>query len=451
MPRPERVLDPTEGPVSAFAVQLRALRARAGGAAYRELARGTGFSATTLAEAAGGRRMPTLEVTLAYVKACGGDVAEWQDRWLAASAALTDDRHDQDAEAPYPGLRAFQFGDADRFFGRERLVGQLLADLIGRRFLAVFGASGSGKSSLLRAGLPPAVAGRNGGERFAVLTPGADPMRHLTATLDGSRPDLLVVDQFEEVFTLCTQEEERQRFIDALLDLAEHRDPTAEASAGSVTGTTVVIGVRADFYPRCGGYSRLVAAMHGAQVLVGPMTADELRDAVCRPAAQAGFSVERALSATVVSDALRQPGALPLVSHAMRETWLRRQGNVLTLVGYQAAGGVEGALALTAERVYGGLTAQQQRIARDLLLPDCAGRGHRGHPAPADPGAVGGARLGRPHRGRGAAGCRPAAHARRGNGRRRSRGADPLLAEAARVAVGRPGRFADAPPAHRGG
>lgn len=344
--------------VSAFAVQLRALRAQAGGASYRELAKGTAFSATTLAEAAGGRRLPTLPVALAYVKACGGDVAEWRERWQATTEVLTADRHDDDeAEAPYPGLRTFQFDDADRFFGRERLLGRLVPDLAGRRFLAVFGASGSGKSSLLRAGLLPAVAAREDGTRFAVLTPGSDPAQQLAAAVRDSQPDLLVVDQFEEVFTLCAREEERRRFIDALLDLT-----------GSATGVTVVIGVRADFYPRCGGYPRLVAAMDGAQLLIGSMTADELRDAICRPAVQAGFSVERALSSTVVADALRQPGALPLVSHAMRETWLRRTGNVLTLAGYQAAGGVEGALARTAERVYAGLTEEQRRIARDLLL-----------------------------------------------------------------------------------
>jgi hypothetical protein len=360
MPRPERALDVTGGPVSVLALELRALRAGAGGTSYRELARQTAFSATTLAEAAGGRRMPTLEVTLAYVKACGGDVADWEDRWQATMATLTADRHDdEDTEAPYPGLRAFQFADADRFFGREQLVSRLLRDLAGRRFLAVFGASGSGKSSLLRAGLVPAVAAADGDISFAVLTPGSEPVRHLSATLRTSRPGLLVVDQFEEVFTLCAREEERQRFIDALLDLTED---------GGSAGTTVVIGVRADFYPRCGSYPRLVTAMHGAQLLVGSMTADELSEAISRPAAQAGFSVERALSATVVSDALRQPGALPLVSHAMRETWLRRRGNVLTLAGYQAAGGVEGALTRTAERVYAGLTDQQQRIARDLLL-----------------------------------------------------------------------------------
>ncbi|MEV6844046.1 WD40 repeat domain-containing protein [Actinoplanes sp. NPDC051411] len=363
MPRPERALDSTDGPVSALALELRALRSGAGGPAYRELARHTAFSATTLAEAAGGRRMPTLEVTLAYVKACGGDLAEWEDRWQATMAALTADRHDdEEAEAPYPGLRAFQFADADRFFGREQLVGRLVRDLSRRRFLAVFGASGSGKSSLLRAGLLPAVAAGDADLRFAVLTPGVESMRHLSAALGASPPDLLVVDQFEEVFTLCTREEERRRFIDALLDL------TSTPVTRSATAIKVVIGVRADFYPRCGSYPRLVTAMHGAQVLVGSMTADELREAICQPAVQAGFSVERALSATVVSDALRQSGALPLVSHAMRETWLRRRGNVLTLAGYQAAGGVEGALARTAERVYSGLTDQQQLIARDLLL-----------------------------------------------------------------------------------
>lgn len=112
MPRPERVVDPAGEPVQEFAHQLRELRARVGGPGYRELAKRTSFSATTLAEAAGGRRLPTLEVTPAYVEACGGDTAEWRGRWQAISAALAADRHDEvlgsEHDAPFPGLVAFQ-------------------------------------------------------------------------------------------------------------------------------------------------------------------------------------------------------------------------------------------------------------------------------------------------------------------------------------------------------
>ncbi|MEU3573272.1 AAA family ATPase, partial [Kitasatospora sp. NPDC036755] len=169
MPRRESPLDPGDGPLLRFAGDLRALRERAGRPPYRQLALRAHCSAASLSVAAGGRRLPSLAVTLAYVQACGGDVREWQHRWQLLAADLAADtaarRRAQDVgRAPYPGAAAFEAADAERFFGREALLDRLLALLDERRLVVVSGPSGAGKSSLVRAGLlarlggPPATA-----------------------------------------------------------------------------------------------------------------------------------------------------------------------------------------------------------------------------------------------------------------------------------------------------
>ena len=168
---------------------------------------------------------------------------------------------------------------------------------------------------------------------------------------------LVVVDQFEEVFTLCA-EQEREQFLKLLL--------TAVAEPNS--RTRVVVGARADFYPRCAQYPDLVEALRDAQVLVGPMNTEELRRAISAPAAAVDCVVEGALLVRIVADAAGQTGALPLISHALRETWRRRRGNTLSLSGYEAAGGIHHALARTAEATYQALSADQQRVARAILL-----------------------------------------------------------------------------------
>ncbi|WP_396784875.1 hypothetical protein [Microbispora sp. H10670] len=301
---------------------------------------------------------------------------------------------DDGARGPYAGLAAFQPEDADWFFGRERLTEDLVSRVRQSRFLVVFGASGSGKSSLLRAGLLPAIGGggsATAGWPILLFAPGPHPLEecaarlaalsggsatslhdelakesralHLTALqILADRPAdsemLVVVDQFEEVFTLCRDTRERERFIDVLV--------TAARAANS--RTRVVLGVRADFYARCAEQPDLVEALGGAQLLVGPMSTEELRQAITKPASRAGCAVEGALLARVVADAAGQANVLPLVSHALRETWRRRRGNTLALSGYEAAGGIKNALAQTAETVYAGLTPRQQDLARGIFL-----------------------------------------------------------------------------------
>ena len=169
---------------------------------------------------------------------------------------------------------------------------------------------------------------------------------------------LLIVDQFEEVFTLCRDEVERQQFIAALLQ-------AAEASNGR---TVVVPTIRADFYGRCAEYRQLANRLQIDQVLVGPLSEEELRQVIERPAALNGLRLESGLTDMMVSDVTGEPGALPLMSHALVETWRRRRGHTLTLAGYIASGGVAGAIAQTADNVFEQLSSDQQTIARNIFL-----------------------------------------------------------------------------------
>lgn len=403
MGRPERPIDPAAGPLQQLAYDLRQLRQAAGKPSYKKLSGRVPYSVTALSEAAGGDIFPTLDVTLAYVAACGGDRAQWEARWraveqqLAANGRAAADQASEVTEAqnaPYLGLTAFQLDDADRFFGRKGVVDDLVERLKKKSFLALFGSSGSGKSSVLRAGLIPAVLeGRVTGSQdwqTILLTPGEHPLRELATHLaelgsipagsiweelgaDPTRtaltirqvltkepqvPRLFVVDQFEEVFTLCQDMRERVRFIDALLVLR----------AESANRVTVVLGIRADFYPRCAEHADLLVALQDAQVLLGPMQPGDLRAAITQPAAKDGLMVEPELVATILADVVERPGALPLLSHALLQTWRRRKGSRLTLAGYQSAGGVEGAITQTAEGVYIAFNESQQRIARRVFM-----------------------------------------------------------------------------------
>ncbi|WP_460849680.1 NACHT and WD repeat domain-containing protein [Phytohabitans suffuscus] len=297
--------------------------------------------------------------------------------------------------APYVGLAAFRTADAGKFFGRDRLVAQLCARVAERRFVIVVGASGSGKSSLLQAGLlhhaqTHGLRGTADGPRL-VMAPGPRPLEECAARLAAlagtaasplhaalrddprslhltalqalvDKPSgaelLVVVDQFEEVFTLCADPDERAQLVAVL----------AEAAHASNSRTRVVLGVRADFYAHCAEYPVLVDALRDAQVLVGPMTTAELRSAITQPALDVGCRVETALVSELIADATGQPGVLPLVSHALLETWRRRRGTTLTLAGYRTAGGLDQSVAHTAETVYTSLSDTQQRWVRQLFV-----------------------------------------------------------------------------------
>jgi WD40 repeat protein/class 3 adenylate cyclase/tRNA A-37 threonylcarbamoyl transferase component Bud32/energy-coupling factor transporter ATP-binding protein EcfA2 len=253
-------------------------------------------------------------------------------------------------DCPYRGLLSFEAGDERFFFGREAVVADLVARVAGGELLAVVGASGSGKSSVLRAGLVAAArAGRIPGvDDAVVVTPGAEAVLGVP-----DQPEtLLVVDQFEELFVLCDGAARRAAFVDALL-----------ARRGRVA-----IGLRADVYGRLGAHADLAAAVAANQVLLGAMTDDELARAVAEPARLAGLRLEPGLVELILRDVAAEPGALPLLSHALRATWERRDGRTLTVEGYRASGGVTSAIARTADDVIDGLPADGRALARSVFL-----------------------------------------------------------------------------------
>ena len=304
---------------------------------------------------------------------------------------------------PYKGMVFFDEADADLFVGREALTNELAQKVLALsdpdnpapvRFLAVIGASGSGKSSLVRAGLAPALRWQSEAANWPVylLTPGAHSLESLALVLtrdnasataaavlvddlqsearsldlflkrqsaaSGASHVLLLVDQFEEVITLCRSEEERTAFIDNLM--------TAVAGQGPAL---VVIAMRADFYGHCAVYPALRAALSQQQVYIGAMGDPELRRAIEEPARRNRWEFEDGLVDLLLHDVGSEPGALPLLSHALLETWQRRRGRMLTFSGYTSSGGVRGAIAETAEAVFNDkLTLAQRVIARSIFL-----------------------------------------------------------------------------------
>ncbi|EPH44224.1 hypothetical protein ABT390_09700 [Streptomyces aurantiacus] len=367
MGRPETDIDPGQGPVQRFAFELRKLRQETGGITYRQMARQVEFSVTALSRAAAGEQLPSLPVALAYVTVCGGDPDEWEQRWRAAAreeAQRISGTADDGRPPPYRGLARFDVGDEHLFFGRGDLADDLARTATEHRVVAVVGPSGSGKSSLLRAGLVPRLRSLTGPARqpeaIRILTPGEHPVRTREDVLTpapGDGDTWLIVDQFEEVFTLCHDPVERADFLTRLL---------AATEPGS--GLRVVLGVRGDFYGRCLALPGLAAAVRGSSVPVGPMAADELRAVIVKPAQADGLIVERALTDRLIKEVSQEPGGLPLLSHALLETWRRRHGRTLTLRAYEAAGGIHGAIAQTAESLYTQLTPDQAAAARRILL-----------------------------------------------------------------------------------
>jgi WD40 repeat protein/DNA-binding SARP family transcriptional activator len=266
---------------------------------------------------------------------------------------------------PFKGLASFDVEDAGVFFGRERLVAEMVARLAGAPLMGIVGPSGSGKSSALRAGLLPALAAGvlPGSERWALalLRPGEHPLRALEQATAEAAPHgrlVVAVDQFEEAFTACREESERAAFVDALVACA--RDPHRRAA--------VLVAVRADFYGRCAAYPELWRLLGANQVPVGPMRRDELRRAIELPARRAGLRVEPDLTDALIADVEGEPGALPLLSTSLLELWQRRDGRALPLSAYEQAGGVHGAVARLAESAYERLDPERRQIARRILL-----------------------------------------------------------------------------------
>ena len=338
-------------------------------------------------------RYPDVPALLADVHAALGGSAE-----LGEVQGLLEIGELGELHNPYKGLRAFGEADADDFFGRELLVRDLLgrmgegSDLGG--FLAVVGPSGSGKSSVVRAGLAPAL--RRGGlpdsENWFItsMTPGAHPLEQLEAALlrvainppasllsqlkednrgllravrrilpdDGKTELVLIIDQFEELFTLVDDEAARASFLESLV--AAVLEPQSRLR--------VVITLRADFTDRPLQYVDFGEIMRPRMEFVLPLTPDELELAISGPARRTGLVLEAGLTQRIIREVGDQPGTLPLLQYALTELYNRRLGRRLTLDAYRETGGVTGALASRAEQIYTGLGEKERSAARQIFL-----------------------------------------------------------------------------------
>ena len=254
---------------------------------------------------------------------------------------------------PYKGLAPFEADDAEFFFGRERLVEELVGRLGDAPLLALVGPSGSGKSSLLRAGLLPAL-----GLDYVLVRPG-DALPELSA---GERI-VIAVDQFEEVFSGSVSEPERRAFVGALVEAAW--DPERRA--------LVLVAMRADFFGRLAPYVELADLIGPNHALLGPMSVGELRRAIEGPAERVGLQVEPALVDGLVDDVAGEAGGLPLLSTALVDLWREREGRSLTLSAYEQTGGVRGAVGRHAEAAFRSLDERGQVVARRVLLRLVAG------------------------------------------------------------------------------
>jgi WD40 repeat protein/energy-coupling factor transporter ATP-binding protein EcfA2 len=255
-----------------------------------------------------------------------------------------------DSRSPFRGLESFRPEDKEFFFGREQLTNQLVKKINEHPFLAVLGASGSGKSSLVMAGVIPSL-----GREYAYLKPGLNPVTALVETLETAKHDaILVVDQFEELFTLNQEEQLRLEFVKQLLKQLDVRQ--------------VIITMRADFLGEVSRYASLREQVQNHQEIIPPMNAAELRRSMEGQARQVGLRFEADLSQQMLDDVASEPGAMPLLQHALWMLWKQRHGRWLRSEEYRAFGGVRQAIASTAEEVYAKCSPAQQNRIQDIFL-----------------------------------------------------------------------------------
>ncbi|HEV8219581.1 MAG TPA: helix-turn-helix domain-containing protein [Streptosporangiaceae bacterium] len=428
-PDPARIASPQDAGRELTLARMRA------GLTVREVAKRSGIPVSTAGDYFSGRHLPPPtqpDLLPRLLRACGITAEAELQSWADAVAATRrpPGRRAAATRPPYQGLASFQPADALWFFGRtaltDRLAAMATAAGAGGRPLMLVGASGSGKSSLLRAGLiprliglePPGAAGPDGTPgaagpdgtdgpvspgRLALFTPGRQPLAALAGQLSqltrGNRTGtgaelasaletalrddpagaagllpvrgaaeqpVIVADQFEEVFTDCPDEDERRAFIRALCALSGR--------------AVVAIALRADFYEHALRYPQLSAALQDRQVVLGPMSLSQVRLAILGPARLAGLTVADGLVELLLADLApraashgpdadaHEAGALPLLSHALLAAWEHSHGGRLTVADYMAGGGIKDAIARTAERVYAELDPDQRDLARRLFL-----------------------------------------------------------------------------------
>ena len=395
-----------------FGDLLKYLRRRTG-MTQRELSIQVGYSNAQISRLESNERLPDLPtITARFLSAL---MLEEHPEVGARLLELAANMRKEDAPAtgfpPYKGLYFFDEADAELFFGREELTARLVKQIKNgaaseSRFLAVIGASGSGKSSVVRAGVLPTLRWEHSSANWLVhvITPTAHPLEalansfydplppattssqlsaqklsgvfgeqvhglheHLVSKAEEANAEhiLIVVDQFEELFTLCKNEAEQLAFAENLL-----------TATNTPHGPGIVlIAMRADFYAHCARFDSLRHALAHQQEYIGPMNMEELRKAIEKPAELGHWELEPGLADLMLQDigasagGIPEPGALPLLSHALLETWKHRRGRTLTLSGYTASGGVRGSIAETAEAVFHDqLEPEQRDIARQIFL-----------------------------------------------------------------------------------
>jgi uncharacterized protein YjbI with pentapeptide repeats/energy-coupling factor transporter ATP-binding protein EcfA2 len=324
------------------------------------------------------------------------------------------------AICPYKGLEYFDCNDQDPkyFYGRETLTDQLLDQVRQGSFLAIAGASGSGKSSVLRAGLIHQLKqGRrlSGSDRWQILIlqPGEHPLQSLAeaflaphlSTIERAKQlesaeqqlaqgaeglrrlihssphpkTLLVIDQFEEVFTLCQNLTERQQFFDCLLGALQSTQPTSTKDIPPPPNSkfkiqnsklSIVLAMRADFFSKCleQDYSGLAQQIQQNLVAITPMHRETLQNAILKPAKQVSLNLEPELIAQMLTDVEGSPGDLPLLQYTLTELWKHRTDNCLQLKTYTQLGGVMGTLQKRATQVYDSFSPEQQAAAQHIFL-----------------------------------------------------------------------------------
>jgi WD40 repeat protein/transcriptional regulator with XRE-family HTH domain len=397
-PRPERVTDRVE-----FAAALTALR-EAAGLSVRDLARRAGVPSATVSGYVSGRHLPNLaqpEALLAVLASCGVDghdeIAAWLDALRRVRTAPG--RRAAASPAPYPGLASFEAEDAEFFFGRTALVASVCAlvdavraDASRPGIVIVTGPSGAGKSSVLRAGVVPAAIRR--GQQVVVCSPG-DTVAALDAAVaateagwtaadglespenpDGlqspddpkSGPLLLVVDQAEEIFAASPGD--RAEFFGRL------QEATAAPGDGGLRRVVAVLSLRADFYGAAAASDVLLPTLRQTQIVVGSMTRAELTEAITGPAAAVGLHVDDALVESLLEEIAPRDrpgqahdvGSLPLLAHALRETWAVARRGRMTVDDYLSTGGIAGAVEKSAEAVWAELDEPDRAVARWVFL-----------------------------------------------------------------------------------